>query len=205
MHKKALLIIDVQNDFLPGGALAVPDGDAVVPIINSIQPYFDLVVTTQDWHPAHHKSFAANHPGKEVFDTIVLNGLPQVLWPPHCVQGSYGADFAPELLLNKVAAIIRKGMDAETDSYSGFFDNNKRNSTGLLGFLKELLIDDVYVCGIAADYCVYYTAKDAVENGFNTFVIEDATRPISTEGYTAAKKILTDKNVLFLSSSQLKK
>lgn len=203
--RKALLIIDVQNDFLPGGSLAVPDGDSIVPVINNIQSCFDLVIATQDWHPSQHKSFAASHPGKHVFDKIILNGLEQVLWPIHCVQGTYGAEFASELSLNKVSAVIRKGTNPETDSYSGFFDNGKQYSTGLSGLLRELQIQEVYLCGLAADYCVYYTAKDAVENGFSTFFIEDASKPISKDSYRVIKQELTAKNVIFIKSRHLKK
>lgn len=203
--KKALLIIDVQNDFLPGGSLAVPNGNDIIPVINDIQSCFDLIIATQDWHPLQHKSFAVNNPGTEVFERITLNGLEQVLWPTHCVQGTYGAEFASELLLNKVSAVIRKGTNHETDSYSGFFDNGKQYSTGLSGLLKELLVQEVYVCGLAADYCVYYTAKDAVENGFSTFFIEDASKPISEDNYQEIKQELTAKNVIFMKSSDLKK
>lgn len=203
--KKALLIIDVQNDFLPGGSLAVPNGNDIIPVINDIQSCFDLIIATQDWHPLQHKSFAVNNPGTEVFERITLNGLEQVLWPTHCVQGTYGAEFASELLLNKVSAVIRKGTNPETDSYSGFFDNGKQYSTGLSGLLKELLVQEVYVCGLAADYCVYYTAKDAVENGFSTFFIEDASKPISEDNYQEIKQELTAKNVIFMKSSDLKK
>jgi len=203
--KKALLIIDMQNDFLPGGSLAVPDGDAIIPVINDIQSCFDLIIATQDWHPPQHGSFAASHPGRDVFDKIILNGLEQVLWPAHCIQGTYGAGFASGLLLNNVSAVIRKGTHMNTDSYSGFFDNNKQHSTGLLGLLKELQVHEVYVCGLAADYCVYYTAKDAVENGFSTFFIEDATKPISENNYQLIKQELIKKNVMFIKSSNLKK
>ncbi|UOQ70128.1 bifunctional nicotinamidase/pyrazinamidase [Hymenobacter cellulosilyticus] len=184
---KALLLIDIQPDFLPGGSLAVPEGDAVIPLANALQPHFELVVATQDWHPASHKSFAANHAGRQPFEQIDLHGLPQVLWPVHCVQGTAGAALAPAVDTNQVEAIFRKGTDPEIDSYSGFFDNGHRKATGLADYLRGKGIRQVYVAGLAADYCVYFTAKDALQEGFETFLIEDATRPISAEGFARAK------------------
>lgn len=184
---KALIIVDIQNDFLEGGSLAVKDGDSIIPIVNEIQNDYDLVVATQDWHPENHKSFAAQHPDKNVFDVIDLNGLPQVLWPIHCVQGSFGAEFHKDLTTNKIEAIFRKGMDPEIDSYSGFYDNGKRKNTGLLGYLKDRKVDEVFVCGLAADYCVYFTAKDALEVGFNTTIIEFATRAIDVQNWENLK------------------
>ena len=190
---KALLLIDIQNDFIPGGALAVQGGDEIIPIVNALQPKFDLVVATQDWHPKDHKSFASQHEGKKVFEVIDLNGLEQMLWPNHCVQGTKGAEFSDKLEMNKVEAIFRKGMDPHIDSYSGFYDNGHRKTTGLSHYLKGKNISEVYVAGLAADYCVYYTAKDALLEGFKTFLIEDATRAISAEGFENAKKDITDK------------
>lgn len=184
---KALIIVDVQNDFLEGGSLAVKDGNQVIPIINEIQKDFDLVVATQDWHPENHKSFAAQHPDKNVFEVIGLNGLPQVLWPIHCVQGSFGAEFHKDLETNHIEAIFRKGMDPEIDSYSGFYDNGKRKNTGLLGYLKDRNVKDVFVCGLAADYCVFFTAKDALEAGFQTKIFESATRAIDAENWKNLK------------------
>jgi nicotinamidase/pyrazinamidase len=184
---KALLLIDIQNDFLPGGALAVPEGDQVIPVVNQLQPHFDLVVATQDWHPPDHKSFAANHPGNNPFDVIELQGQEQVLWPAHCVQGTPGADFAAALQLNRVEAIFRKGMDPGIDSYSGFFDNGHLKSTGLADYLHSKKITQVFVAGLAGDYCVYFTAKDALLEGFKTFLVEDACRPIRPEGFDQAK------------------
>lgn len=200
---KALLIIDIQNDFLPGGALAVKDGDAIIPIVNKIQAKFDLVIATQDWHPLNHKSFAANHENKKVFEEIMLNGSPQVLWPNHCVQGTTGANLSKDLNTNLISTIIRKGMDLEVDSYSGFFDNNKEASTGLLGLLKEKKVTDIYVCGLAADFCVYFTAKDAAEHGFKTFFIEDATRAISIEHYENLKTAKENNKIIFTTSKEL--
>jgi nicotinamidase/pyrazinamidase len=177
----ALIIVDVQNDFLPGGALAVKDGFDIIPVINSIQTKFDLVVATQDWHPAEHKSFASNHPGEKAFDEIDLDGLPQVLWPDHCVQQTHGAAFSDQLDSKRIEAIFRKGMDKNIDSYSGFFDNGKRKSTGLAPYLKGRNITSVFVAGLAADFCVYFTAMDALESGFKTAIITDATKAIDNE------------------------
>jgi nicotinamidase/pyrazinamidase len=185
---KALIIVDIQNDFLKGGSLEVKDGNQVIPIINEIQKDYDLVVATQDWHPENHKSFAAQHPDKNVFEVIDLNGLPQVLWPIHCVQGSLGAEFHKDLETNKIEAIFRKGMDPEIDSYSGFYDNGKRKNTGLLGYLKDRNVKEVHICGLAADYCVYFTAKDALEAGFTTNIIETATRAIDVENWKKLKE-----------------
>lgn len=174
----ALIIVDVQNDFLPGGALAVKDGFDIIPVINSIQTKFDLVVATQDWHPAEHKSFASNHPGKKPFDEIDLDGLSQVLWPDHCVQETSGAEFSNQLDSKRIEAIFRKGMDKNIDSYSGFFDNGKRKSTGLAPYLKGRNITSIFVAGLAADFCVYFTAVDALDQGFQTSIITDAAKAI---------------------------
>jgi nicotinamidase/pyrazinamidase len=176
---KALILVDIQNDFLPGGALAVPDGDAVIPVVNQIQSLFPLVVATQDWHPANHGSFAANHPGKHPLDQIDLNGLPQTLWPVHCVQGTPGAEFAPGLNRDRVAKVFQKGTEAGIDSYSGFFDNGHRRGTGLGAWLKEKGATEVYICGLATDYCVKFTALDAAGLGIATHVIEDASRGVN--------------------------
>jgi len=178
---KALILVDIQNDFLPGGALAVPDGDAVIPVVNRLQPLFPLVVATQDWHPANHGSFAANHPGKRVFAQIELNGLPQTLWPAHCVQGTPGAELAPGLRRERIANIFPKGTDAGIDSYSGLFDNGHRRSTGLGEWLKAKGVKEVFVCGLATDYCVKFTALDAARSGFKTFLIEDASRGVNLQ------------------------
>ena len=185
---KALLLIDIQYDFLPGGALAVAEGDAIITICNGLQPHFDLVVATQDWHPAGHKSFASSHSNKKVFETIELNGLTQVLWPDHCVQGTTGAGISEQLHTHKIETIFRKGTHPEIDSYSGFYDNGYLKATGLSHFLKGREIKQVFVAGLAADYCVYFTAKDALAEGFETFIIEDATRAISPEGFEKAKE-----------------
>lgn len=200
---KALIIIDIQNDFLPGGALAVPEGDQIIPLVNQLQAHFDLVVATQDWHPADHKSFASNHPGKNTFDKIALQGLEQVLWPDHCIQGTPGAAFARDLDLNRVEAIFRKGMSPEIDSYSGFFDNGHLKTTGLADYLRSKKTSQVFVAGLAGDYCVYFTAKDALLEGFRTFLLEDACRPISQEGFEQAKADLRHQGAKIIQSSVL--
>lgn len=190
---KTLVIVDVQNDFMPDGPLAVPEGDLVVPVINILQPGFDLVVATQDWHPRNHKSFASRHEGRSPFETIDLNGLPQVLWPDHCVQGSRGAELHPDLRTEAIEAIFRKGMDPEIDSYGGFYDNGRRKSTGLAGYLREKDAPDLYFCGLAAEICVYYTLNDALRLGFAATLIEDATRPLNRQNFEETKKwILRD-------------
>src|SRR6266699_22302 len=168
---RALILVDIQNDFLPGGALAVPAGDAVIPVANKLQSVFPLVVATQDWHPANHGSFAASHPGKKVFEQIELNGLPQTLWPVHCVQNTKGAELAGALNRDRIAKTFQKGTDAGIDSYSGLFDNGHRKSTGLGEWLKQKNVTEVFVCGLATDYCVKFTALDAVQFGFKTFLI----------------------------------
>jgi nicotinamidase/pyrazinamidase len=174
-----LILVDLQNDFLPGGALAVPDGDAVIPIANRLQPRFPLVVATQDWHPATHGSFAVTHPGRKVFEQIRLNGLPQTLWPVHCVQGTHGAELAAGLHQERIAKVFPKGTDPSIDSYSGLFDNGHRKSTGLGEWLKAQGVTDVFVCGLATDYCVKFTALDAMEAGFKTHLIADACRGVN--------------------------
>lgn len=184
---KALIVVDIQNDFLRGGALAVPDGDAIIPEVNDLMAQHDLVVATQDWHPAEHGSFAANHSGKEPGTTIDLNGLEQILWPVHCVQGSAGADFADGLNVSQVDAVFQKGTDPGIDSYSGFFDNGKRKSTGLAEWLREKNVDEVTVVGLAADYCVRFTAEDAVAEGFKTTVLRSATRGVDLQDGDVAR------------------
>ena len=189
----ALIIVDVQNDFLPGGALAVKNGDAVIPVINALQGHFDLVVATQDWHPADHKSFASSHPDKKVFEEIMLDGLLQVLWPDHCVQETNGAEFSSLLNTKKIEAIFRKGMDKNIDSYSGLFDNGKKKATGMNDYLKGRGITSIYVCGLATDYCVYFTALDGLEMGFQSTIISDATRAIDEQNFKQLLEIFKSK------------
>jgi nicotinamidase/pyrazinamidase len=176
---KALLIVDLQNDFCPGGALAVREGDRIVPLANRLQRHFDLVVATQDWHPAGHGSFAANHPGRRPGETVELAGMPQILWPVHCVQETPGADFHPKLSRARFSHIVRKGTDPAIDSYSGFFDNGRRKATGLGDYLKQQHVEEVFICGLTTDYCVRFTALDAVALGFRTHVIADACRGVN--------------------------
>lgn len=183
----ALIIVDVQNDFLPGGALPVADGDRVIPVLNEVQIYFDLVVATQDWHPGAHQSFASMHPGKRQFEVIDLYGLEQTLWPDHCIQGTQGAEFSTQLNTNKVEAIFRKGTSPEIDSYSGFYDNGHKKSTGLSDYLKGKNVQQVYVTGLAAEICVFFTAMDSLNQGFETFLIEDATMALQQENFLKAK------------------
>jgi nicotinamidase/pyrazinamidase len=176
MH--ALILVDLQNDFCPGGALPVPEGDSIIALINQIQSKFELVVATQDWHPPDHGSFAANHPGTKIGDVIELNGLQQILWPVHCVQNTRGAEFASSLDRSRIAKVFQKGTDPSIDSYSGFFDNGHRRSTGLGEWLTDRRVTSVHVCGLATDYCVKFTALDARHLGLETSFIEDASRGV---------------------------
>jgi nicotinamidase/pyrazinamidase len=200
----ALLVIDVQNDFCPEGRLAVADGDAVVPIINQLMPRFANVVLTQDWHPSGHSSFASSHSGMEPFSTTTMPYGQQTLWPDHCVQGSEGAAFHPQLNVDPGALIIRKGMNPAIDSYSAFYENDQTTRTGLAGYLRDLHISRVFCCGLAFDYCVRYSAIDARKESFTTFVIDDACRSIDLEGSDAATRIeLKNRNVEVIESSAL--
>jgi nicotinamidase/pyrazinamidase len=178
---KALVIVDLQNDFLPGGALPVPGGDEVISLANELQDRFEMIVATQDWHPADHGSFATNHPGKRPGDRIMLDGIEQILWPVHCVQNTRGAEFASSFDRSRVVQVFQKGIDPRIDSYSTFFDNAHRRATGLGDFLRERSISDVYLLGLALDYCVTYSALDARGLGFHTHVILDACRAIALQ------------------------
>ncbi|MDQ5986103.1 MAG: Nicotinamidase [Syntrophus sp. SKADARSKE-3] len=175
--RNCLIITDVQNDFCPGGALAVTDGDAVIPIINKIAPSFDKVVATQDWHPSGHVSFASTH-NKTPYEIIEAGGIKQVLWPDHCVPGTFGADFHKDLDTRVVDLIIRKGKNPKIDSYSTFLENDKKTETGLKYYLSGLHIDHLFFCGLATDYCVYYSALDALALAFQVTVIIDACRGV---------------------------
>ena len=180
---KTLLLIDIQNDFLPGGALAVPEGDLIVPIVNGLMPEFELVVATQDWHPADHGSFAVNQPGAVVFSQGELEGLPQTFWPVHCVQNTGRALFAPGLETRRIDRVFPKGMNPGIDSYSGFFDNGHRASTGMGQWLKAAGVTDLWVAGLATDYCVKFTVLDALREGFAVTVLREACRGVElTEG-----------------------
>ena len=173
-----LLLVDIQNDFLPGGALAVPAGDQVVPVANRLIREYDLVVATQDWHPADHQSFASQHAGAKVGDVVQVAGLDQILWPDHCVQNTRGAEFAPELDVQFIAHVVRKGTDPAIDSYSGFFDNRRRKATELDQYLRARGVDELHVMGLATDYCVKFTALDAIDLGYRTTLLTAGSRGV---------------------------
>ena len=187
---KTLLLIDLQNDFCPGGALAVDEGNLLIPIANALMPKFDLVLATQDWHPATHGSFAANHPWRKPGQVIDLNGLPQVLWPIHCVQESFGAEFVKDLNTEAIHKVFVKGTDPEIDSYSGFFDNGHRKATGLGDYLKAQGVTELWVMGIATDYCVKFTVLDALELGFKVNLIEDACRGVNLQAGDVTQAVI---------------
>lgn len=182
----ALIVVDIQNDFLPGGALAVPRGDETVAIANRLMPLFPTVVLTADWHPADHSSFASQHAGNSPYDVVPMPYGNQVLWPDHCVAGTSGADFAAGLETVRAHAVIRKGTDKNCDSYSGFLAADRKTPTGLAGYLKSRGVTTVFVCGLATDFCVAWTAQDAAAAGFKTYLIEDASRAIDAGGSLAA-------------------
>jgi nicotinamidase/pyrazinamidase len=183
-----LLVVDVQNDFCPGGALAVPGGHEVVPVINSLAEKFRHVVLTQDWHPRGHLSFASSHPGKKPFETIVAAYGPQVLWPDHCVQTTTGAEFHPALRIPHAGLVIRKGTNRSIDSYSAFYENDRITPTGLVGYLRERGVTRVFIAGLAFDFCVRYSAEDAHRENFAVVVIADACRGIDIDGSAAATR-----------------
>jgi nicotinamidase/pyrazinamidase len=183
-----LLVIDVQRDFCPGGRLAVAGGDAIVPLINRLAARFDHLIFTQDWHPSGHLSFASTHPGKQPYQQIEVAYGPQTLWPDHCVQGSPGAEFHPDLDLTRAELIVRKGFRLEIDSYSAFFENDKRTATGLAGYLRERGFQRIFLAGLAFDFCVRYSALDAIRAGFEAIVIEDACRAVSLPGSVDATR-----------------
>jgi nicotinamidase/pyrazinamidase len=184
----ALIVIDVQNDFCPGGALAVPEGDAIVAPINALMAQFEHVILTQDWHPAGHSSFASSHPGKGPFEMTEMPYGPQVLWPDHCIQGSEGAAVHPDLDATRAQAIVRKGYNRAIDSYSAFFENDRTTPTGLEGYLRTLGVTEVTLVGLALDFCVNYSAVDAARLGFKAEVIQNLTRAIDLDGSLGAAK-----------------
>jgi nicotinamidase/pyrazinamidase len=188
--RDALLVVDVQNDFCPGGKLAVAHGDEVVAVINRVAARFRHVILTQDWHPAGHLSFASSHPGKKPYDTILVSYGPQALWPDHCVQGTPGAEFRKDLQIPHAALIIRKGTRPEIDSYSAFYENDRRTPTGLAGYLGERGFTRIFLAGLAFDFCVRYSCEDAVREGFDAIVIEDACRGIDVDGSMAETRHL---------------
>jgi nicotinamidase/pyrazinamidase len=176
---KTLLLIDIQNDFMPGGALAVPGGDEIIPVVNRLMPEFECIVATQDWHPADHGSFATNHIGKLPFEQVELDGLPQTLWPAHCIQQTGGALFAPSLDTRRIARVFSKGMNPRIDSYSGFFDNGHRSSTGLGAWLRQQSILELTIAGVATDYCVKFSVLDALSEGFSVKLHLPACRGVN--------------------------
>jgi nicotinamidase/pyrazinamidase len=201
---KALLMIDIQKDFLPGGSLPVEEGDLIIPVVNRLQQAFELIIATQDWHPQDHGSFASNHKDRKPGDEVDLDGVGQVLWPDHCVQGSEGAGFAHDLYMGKVQKIIQKGKDPRIDSYSGFFDNKHKKDTGLHDYLQERNVDTVYITGLAADICVRYTALDALELGYHAILVKEATRAVGgAEAFQITMRELKDKGVQVISSEEV--
>ncbi|MEM6622263.1 MAG: bifunctional nicotinamidase/pyrazinamidase [Pseudomonadota bacterium] len=201
---EALIVVDVQNDFCPGGALAVTDGDAVVPLINQLQDRFQTVILTQDWHPAGHSSFASQHSGAEPFSLIDMPYGPQVLWPDHCIQGTAGAAFHADLATDRAELVVRKGFRTAIDSYSAFFENDHATVTGLAGYLRDRGITQLAMAGLATDFCVKFSAVDAVELGFDVRVIEDACRAIDLDGSLAAAMAeMQDKGVQIVQADQI--
>jgi nicotinamidase/pyrazinamidase len=199
-----LLLIDVQNDFCPGGGLAVPQGDAVVPLINRLAASFGHVVLTQDWHPPGHRCFASSHPGRAPFETLEAAYGPQTLWPDHCVQGTRGADFHKDLESARGELIVRKGFRPEIDSYSAFFENDRATPTGLTGYLRTRGFERVFLAGLATDFCVHFSAVDAAREGFTVLVIEDACRAIDLDGsLAAAKRAMAEAGVELIDSARL--
>jgi nicotinamidase/pyrazinamidase len=178
---RALVLVDLQYDFMPGGALAVAHGDETVAVAQQLMPKFDIVVATQDWHPQNHKSFAVNNPGTAVGQVITQHNKPQVMWPAHCVQGSHGAELHAGLERSRITAVFRKGLDSEIDSYSGFFDNGHIKSTGLADWLHAKRVSRLYVLGLATDYCVKFTVLDARDLGFETWLVEDGCRAVNLQ------------------------
>jgi len=207
--RSALLVVDMQPDFMPGGSLAVEEGDRIIAGVAELMrsDRFALCAATQDWHPPGHVSFASEHAGQEPFDEIELHGHPQTLWPDHCVQGTPGAELHPDLPLDRVSVIVRKGMDPQSDSYSGFRNNwdprGERPVTGLAGYLRERGIEHVCLCGLARDVCVKWTAEDAVEFGFATTFLWDLTRSVDPSGDDALRESLGERGVRIVSSDEL--
>ena len=200
----ALIVIDVQNDFCPGGALAVTEGDAVVPVANRLMQRFDHVVLTQDWHPADHSSFAANNPGRDAFSLIDMPYGPQVLWPVHCVQGTVGAAFHKDLETDRANLIIRKGYRSQIDSYSAFFENDHATTTGLAGYLRERAVEHLIMVGLATDFCVRFSAVDAAKLGFKVTLLEDGCRAIDLDGSLAAARAeLTEHGITVTTSDAI--
>ena len=202
--RDVLLVVDVQNDFCPGSSLAVAAGNDVVPVINRLIARFATVIGTQDWHPAGHQSFASTHPEHNAMDVVQVDHGDQILWPDHCVQGTEGAEFHPDLAIDRFEMIIRKGFRWDIDSYSAFFENDRRTATGLSGYLKTRGLERVFLCGIAGDVCVYYSALDAQTQGFETIFIEDAVADVDHEGSSATTRAdLHDKGIDIVTADEV--
>jgi nicotinamidase/pyrazinamidase len=200
----ALVVVDLQNDFCPGGALAVAGGDEIVPLVNALGRVFRHVLLTQDWHPPGHESFASSHPGRQPFETVEVAYGPQTLWPDHCVEGTTGAEFHAGLDLNAAELVIRKGFHRAIDSYSAFLENDQETPTGLAGYLRERGFTRLFFCGLATDFCVAFSAVDAVKAGFETFVIEDACRAIDLDGSLAvAREGMLEAGVAFVEAAAI--
>jgi nicotinamidase/pyrazinamidase len=195
---KTLLIVDAQLDFMPGGNLEVKQGDDIVSHINLIQPQYDLVLATQDWHPQHHISFASNHDNHKAFEDKMIDGYKQTLWPDHCVQGTKGAEFHPDMRTNCIETIFRKGTDSKIDSYSAFYDNHHKKSTGLAGYLKDKGCKTIDICGLAGDICVYFTIKDALKEGFQVRLLQRATRALDQSKFQEQQEELEAEGVEFV-------
>lgn len=203
-NSAVLVVVDVQNDFCPGGALAVPDGDQVVPVINRLARRFAQVILTQDWHPAGHASFASQHPGHKPYDTVAMPYGAQILWPDHCVQSTRGAAFRDDLDIPHAQLILRKGYHRDIDSYSAFFENDRKTPTGLAGYLNERGLTDIYLVGLAFDFCVRYSAEDGRRQGLTVTVIEDACRGIDVDGsVVATRQALSAMNVVLVAADTL--
>ena len=200
---KALVIVDVQNDFFERGALAVPESNSIISIINKIIDKFNTIVFTKDWHPVGHKSFSSNHKNKKVFDVIKLHNLEQILWPVHCIQNTFGAEIHKDIKIPKNVYFVEKGNDVEVDSYSGFFDNGKIHSTELNDILKKNNITDVYFCGLAADFCVKYTVLDALALNYNSYLIADATKAVVSDDFTKSLNELIENGAQIVYSKDL--
>jgi nicotinamidase/pyrazinamidase len=199
-----LLVVDVQNDFCPGGRLAVPAGDEIVPLVNRLAGHFPHVLLTQDWHPRGHQSFASSHPGKQPYETVDVPYGAQILWPDHCVQGTEGAAFHPGLDIPKAELVLRKGYRREIDSYSAFYENDRKTPTGLAGYLRERGLRHVFLAGLAFDFCVFYSAEDGHREGFDVTVIEDACRAIDVQGSAAAtRKRLAELSIPLISAAAI--
>ena len=206
MKNTALIIVDVQNDFLAGGALEVKEGDSIIPIINELQDRFDTIIATQDWHPENHKSFASQHKNKKIGDFINLEGINQILWPDHCVENTFGSEIAIKLNQGKIEKVIKKGNNPNIDSYSGFFENDKKTKTELDDYLREKGINTIFICGLATDYCVKFTANDASALGYKTYLIEDACKGVNISSLDSEHAIgeMKGNGVVVINSNSIK-